>query len=268
MKQQQARIEQLETELIQVKLELEQLQDKHDKVVLAKTKSLDKQQAAMVQNTALQDEIAELRGQLQIKNAQVEDLNQLASTRREEKKQLQGRLLAMQQIRADLIEQNEAKQVNIDQLVGRLTVQGEENKELVKEVEQLKQELACTQENIAELVRAGPTIHQPTAAPASPDNEPTQPPTQDSIVDRAAYDALHQAYESLELNYHSAKDSVKELATKLQCTEIKVDVLSVHLKQAKEEYEFLANEIMSSRNVSLVALPSLQLISMIKLYNP
>jgi chromosome segregation ATPase len=47
MKQQLVRIEQLETELAQVNLELEQFQDKHDKIVHAKTESLDKQQAVL-----------------------------------------------------------------------------------------------------------------------------------------------------------------------------------------------------------------------------
>jgi serine/threonine protein kinase len=81
-----------------------------------------------------------------------------------EAEQLLVRLLEMQQIMADLIKQNEAKQERIDQLVGELTVQGEDNSDLVKEVEQLKQELACTQENLAELVGAGPNaiiVHQP-----------------------------------------------------------------------------------------------------------
>ena len=198
------------------------------------------------------DQIGDLRGQLQIKNAQVEDLSQLASTRGEEKEQLaleaeqlQGRLLEVQQIRADLMEQNEAKQAQIDQLVGQLTIQGEENSDLVKEVEQLKQELACTQENVAELVGAGPNaviVHQPVAAPANPDDPPTQPPTQDCIVDRAAYDALHQAYESLESNFHSTRDANKELAMKVQSTQIKVDEMVARLEQAKENYEILAKE--------------------------
>jgi N-acetylneuraminic acid mutarotase len=65
-----------------------------------------------------------------------------------EVEQLQGRLLEVQQIRADLIEQNEVKQEQIDQLVGELTVQGEDNSDLVEEVEQLKQELACTQDPV------------------------------------------------------------------------------------------------------------------------
>ena len=73
-------------------------------------------------------EIVNFKGQLQIKNAQVEDLSQLASTRGEEKEQLeneatqlQGQLLKMQQIRGSLIDDNEAKQVKIDQLLVRLT---------------------------------------------------------------------------------------------------------------------------------------------------
>jgi DNA repair exonuclease SbcCD ATPase subunit len=47
MKQKQAHIEQLETELAQVNLELEQFQDKHDKIVHGKTESLDNQPAVL-----------------------------------------------------------------------------------------------------------------------------------------------------------------------------------------------------------------------------
>ena len=115
----------------------------------------------------------------------------------------------------------------------------------MKEVYQLKQELACTQENVAKLVGAGPNavmVHQPVAAPANPDDPPSQPPTQDCIVDRAAYDALHQAYESLESNFYSSKDSNKELMVKLQNAQIKNDEMVASLEQAKEEYEILAKD--------------------------
>jgi chromosome segregation ATPase len=198
--------------------------------------------AAMDRISAMQAEVDDFRGQLQIKNAQVEDLSQLASTRGEEKEQfalaveqLQGRLLEVQQVMANLIKQNEAKQKQIDQLMGELTVQGEENSDLVKEVDQLKQKLACTKVNVAELVGAGPNA-------VIIDDPPTQPPTQDCIVDRAAYDALHQAYESLESNFHSTKDANKELAMKLQSAQIKIDEMVACLEQEKDKYEILAKE--------------------------
>ena len=61
-------------------------------------------------------------------------------------------------------------------------------------------------------------------------------------MDRAAYDALHQAYESLESNFHSSKDANKELMAKLQSAQIKIDEMVARLEQAKEEYEILAKE--------------------------
>ena len=205
--------------------------------------------AAIDRVSVMQAELDDLRRKLKIKNAQVEHFRQLASTCGEEREQLaqeaeklQGRLLEVQQIRADLIELNEAKQVRIDQLVGQLTVQDEDNSDLVKQVEQLKKELACTQENV---IGAGPNaviVYHPLAAPTNPNDPPTQPPMQDCIVDRAAYDALHQAYKSLESNFHSSKDTNKELMAKLQSAQIKIDGMIAHLEQAKEQDEILVKE--------------------------
>ena len=122
-------------------------------------------------------EIGNLKGQLQIKNAQVEDLSQLASTRGEEKEQLeneatqlQGQLLKMQQIRGSLIDDNEAKQVKIDQ---RLTTLSREMERQGQENDYLKKELACARENIAEAVqgakfRAGVMVGCPDIATTTP----------------------------------------------------------------------------------------------------
>ena len=106
-------------------------------------------------------EIGDLREQLQIKNAQVKDLRQLASTRGEEKEQLvteteqlQGRLLKMQRASANLTDDNEANVAKINQLTKQLSTQAKENERKSREIEQLKQDLACAQENIAELMGA------------------------------------------------------------------------------------------------------------------
>ena len=204
------------------------------------------------ENAALEAEIGDLKGQLQIKNAQVEDLGQLASTRGEEKEefakeaeQLQERLLEVQQIRADLIEENEVKQVEIGRLTKYLDAKNNEIEQLHKEIEELKQEVACAQENMAELVGAGPNalvLHQPTASPAERDEPPTQPPTKAEIVDKAAYDALLLAYESLEGDLEKSKEANRDLAKKEQLAEVRCDEMVTRLSQAKEEYQALARE--------------------------
>lgn len=204
------------------------------------------------ENAALEAEISDLNGQFQIKNAQVEDLSQLASTRGEEKEefakeaeQLQGRLLEVQQIRADLIEENDLKQVEIDRLITRLDTKNDEIEQLHKEIEELKQEVACAQENLAELVGAGPNalvLHQPTAAPAERNEPPTQPPTKAEIVDKAAYDALLQAYESLEGDLKKSKETNRDLAKKQQLAEVRCEEMVTRLSQAKEKYQVLARE--------------------------
>ena len=200
--------------------------------------------------SALQVEVGDLKGQLQIKNAQVEDLSQLATTRGEEKEQLameaeqlQERILEIQQIRADLMEDVDTKQVQIDQLNGELAMQKEENEQLNNVIDELKQDVACAQENVAELVGAGQNavvINQPTNAPDEP---PTQaPPTQAAIVDKAAYDALLGAYENLETSLTKSKLAHREMAKKLQEAEARWDEMVVRIERAKEEYRALAQE--------------------------
>ena len=127
----------------------------------------------------LTGEIRELKRQLQSKNVQFEELNQLANTRGEEKKQLtneteqlQGQLLKMQRVKASLTDDNETKQAEIDQLTERLASRDKEMERQTREIEQFKQDLACAQENIAELMGAGPgaATVTPTAQSAREDH--------------------------------------------------------------------------------------------------
>ena len=100
----------------------------------------------------LNTEIGALKGKLQIKNAQVEDLSQLASTRGEEKeqlesevKQLQEQFLNMQRIRVTLVDDNQAKVGKIEELTTRLNSLSREMERQSREKEQLKQKLAMAQ---------------------------------------------------------------------------------------------------------------------------
>ena len=102
----------------------------------------DDSRARHVELEHLNMEIGTLKGQLQIKNAQVEDLSQLASTRGEEKellenqvKHLQEQVLKMQHIKKSLIDDNQAKIARIDELTKRLTLQDRKLEQQSREIE-------------------------------------------------------------------------------------------------------------------------------------
>ena len=166
-----------EEEKEQLAMEAENLKGKLLKMHQVRTDDSKTKQVELERLTA---EIVNFKGQLQIKNAQVEDLSQLASTRGEEKEQLeneatqlQGQLLKMQQIRGSLIDDNEAKQVKIDQLLVRLTTQSREIERQGQENDYLKKELARARENIAEAgqgakFRAGVAVGRPDIAATTP----------------------------------------------------------------------------------------------------
>ena len=102
----------------------------------------DDGRAKHVELERLNMEIGTLKGQLQIKNAQVEDLSQLASTRGEEKellenqvKHLQEQVLKMQDIKKSLTDDNQAKIARIDELTRRLTLQDRKLEQQSREIE-------------------------------------------------------------------------------------------------------------------------------------
>ena len=110
----------------------------------------------------LTEQLDDFRGQLQIKNRQVKELQQLVESRGEDKKQLmaekdqlQAQLVKMQQAAsARTTGNNEANVAKVHQLTKQLSTQAKENDRKMREIEQLKQDLACAQENIAELMGA------------------------------------------------------------------------------------------------------------------
>ena len=127
----------------------------------------------------LTEQLGDFRGQLQIKNRQVKELQQLVDSRGEDKKrlmseneQLQAKLMKMQQASTSMTGNNEDNIAKVHQLTKQLSTQAKENAQKMREIEQLKQDLACAQENIAELMgasggvgpgeRARPKITTPT----------------------------------------------------------------------------------------------------------
>ena len=110
--------------------------------------SHDDNRIKKVELERLNVEVGTLKGQLQIKDAQVEDLSQLASARGKEKeqldievKQLQAQLLKMQQARSSLVDADEAKRVKIEELTQHLTLMNREVERLSGENRQLKRGL-------------------------------------------------------------------------------------------------------------------------------
>ena len=102
----------------------------------------------------LTEENDNLRRQLVIKSGQVEDLEQLDNAHGKEKErlmteadQLRDQLLTMKRANSSLTDK-------VHRLTGPLATQAKEDERKTREIEQLKQDLACAQENIAELMGA------------------------------------------------------------------------------------------------------------------
>ena len=102
----------------------------------------DDGRAKHVELERLNMEIGTLKGQLQIKNAQVEDLSQLASTRGEEKellenqvKHLREQVLKIQDVKKSVIDDNQTKIARIDELTKRLTLQSRQLEQQSREIE-------------------------------------------------------------------------------------------------------------------------------------
>ena len=147
---------QLQDKNTQIK-DLTQLASTKEELLKMQQTGNDSNKMKKAENDPLIEEIADPRGQLQIRKALVEDLCQLASTHGKEKEQLantieqlQQQLLKMQQIQASLINNNEANLVRINELTVQLAAQNEEVDRKTKEIEKLKQNLACAQETVSE----------------------------------------------------------------------------------------------------------------------
>lgn len=162
----------------QLAKEVERLQGELLEVQLIRSDDGKTKQAEM---DRLTEQLGDLRGQLQIKNRQVKELQQLVDSRGEEKKrltteneQLQAQLVKMQRASASMTGNNEANVAKVHQLTKQLSTQAKENEQKTREIKQLKQDLACAQENIVELMGAsggvGPGVR---ARPTRPTDRKT-----------------------------------------------------------------------------------------------
>ena len=188
----------------------------------------------------LTSENEDLKEQVRIKEAQVDDLQQLAGARGEELEQLVAQLEASEQANAEMnatcaelrvsLEQTFAEVTSLQQ---RLSEQGSlhanvdalltEKDETIK---RLEQELMVAQANISELMGAqGTSVECPQQAP---------PPPPGNTVDRGAYDALQQAYETME-GYYKEEQQQKERVAKQ---------LKIIQETSKAQYEEMAQRVL------------------------
>ena len=186
----------------------------------------------------LTSENEDLKEQVRIKEAQVDDLQQLAGARGEELEQLAAQLEASEQVNAEMnaacaelrvsLEQTFAEVTSLQQ---RLSEQGSlhtnvdalltEKDETIK---RLEQELMVAQANISELMDAeGTSIERPQQAPPLPPG---------NTVDRGAYDALQQAYETME-GYYKEEQQKEKVAKQLKIIQ----------ETSKAQYEEMAQRV-------------------------
>lgn len=203
----------------------------------------------------LYNENEDWKQQLQIKESQTNDLQQFISTREEELEQVRMKMHASEQQNAQLnvictelrtsldesrtevasLHQQLSKQgslcVNIDALL----------EEKDSKVERLEQDLAVAQENISELMGARNKImeHPQQQTPSLPPN----------VVDKKAYDALQQAYDTM-VAYFKEEQMQREKLTKQMKTiqetnkilETEKNEMVERVRQCKKQYELKAQE--------------------------
>ena len=188
----------------------------------------------------------DLKQQIRIKESQVDDLRRLVATRGEELEQVSEKLkeskmgnAELQVLCAELRESVQQREEEIVQQQGSFRV--DINAALAQkdeQIEKLEQELAFSQANIAELIGA-----QQSERPQH------RPPLPANMVDKGAYIALQQAYETFEKYYKDEKvvkeklliqrKTLQEENTSLQS---QCEALVQRVKVCKGEYEAKAQE--------------------------
>jgi len=169
----------------------------------------------------------------------------------------------LQEVQIDLMSQIGEKNEEIHQM----TSQAEEMAQKLesdtttfeKERDQILQELAIAQENIAELLGAQKesvvvdvpaNTSRPGPDESNGDKPPTRPAPQDNVVDKSAYEALQQAYENV-LDFHEKKsDENKKLkehyqraTRRIEELEGKVGQYRQRIEKCRQEYEAKAREV-------------------------
>lgn len=196
----------------------------------------------------LTSESEDLKQQIRIKESQVDDLQHLVATRADELEQASEKLKvsemeiaelhalctqlrdSLQQREEEIVQQQGSFRVDIN---AALATKDER-------IEKLEQELACSQANIAELLGA----HEDER----PQHRPPQP---ENMVDKGAYIALQQAYETFEKYYKDEKIVKERLVIQMKTLQeenanlqSQYGTMVQRVKACKSEYEAKSQECM------------------------
>lgn len=187
----------------------------------------------------LTHENEDLKQQIQIKESQVDDLQRLVGTRGEELELTSEKLKESEMQIAELHALCAELREEVVQLQGSFRV--DINAALAtkdERIEKLEQELACAQANVAELIGA-----QQNERPQH------RPPLPDNMVDKGAYIALQQAYETFEKYYKDEKIVKEKLVIQLKTLQeenanfkSQCEAMVQRVKVCKGEYEAKAQE--------------------------
>ena len=191
----------------------------------------------------LEAESDDLQKQTQIKESQVEDLQQLVADRSQESEKLVATVAELKQEIAAKDEEGGSLKGENAALKQEIAAKEEEGESLKGQNEMLKQELAIAHQNLAELVGAREMLQQVHS-----------PPPPEGMVDRSAYDALLQGYETMEGYYQKSRQEAESFRAQLLEAQAnahslkgRYDELVERLDLARKEYETKAGECIELR---------------------
>ena len=158
----------------------------------------------------------------------------------------------LREVQVELMSQIGEKNKEVDQTVSKLAEMEEQSVEEEKksrtEKDQLLQEVAIAQQNIAELL--GAKNQGVEVAAFSAQEPPTLPVTHMAMVDRSAYEALQQAYENIEQLYHNSSEENRALRSRVydrrgghEACQMKIAELTHRIEQCRVEYEAKCKEL-------------------------
>ena len=203
----------------------------------------------------LTSECEDFKQQIRIKDSQVDDLQRLTSARGYELEQVAAKLEAYEQQNAELNAACAELRASLEQCREEMSQLQQQQQNSIRadidavleekdeRIEQLEQDLACTQANITEIMGAQQNppvvVEQPQHGPRLPQN----------VVDKGAYIALQQAYETFEKYYRDEKSArervilqlktIQEVNVRLQA---EYDTMVQRVQVCKDEYESKAQE--------------------------
>ena len=202
----------------------------------------------------LTSECEDLKQQIRIKDSQVDDLQRLTSARGYELEQVTAKLEAYEQQNAELNAACAELRASLEQCREEMSQLQQQQQNSIRadidavleekdeRIEKLEQELACAQANITEIMGAQqnpPVVEQPQHGPRLPQN----------VVDKGAYIALQQAYETFEKYYRDEKTARERVTLQLKTIqEVNVrlqaenDTMVQRVQVCKKEYESKAQE--------------------------